>query len=173
MSAPHRLHMDKDVLASELVGALDEAIAPNAVEPFDLHRLELAGRISKRLAIGPLARRNGRTRRGLQAGAQIDRQHFLRLKAALQPHRNALDRRALGEASAAVLAKHAEVQQHVAIDIVADQETEPARRIEPFHTARDRRQLRLRGIIAGHHDGPYLFLGQMDGCAYHCLVLSP
>ena len=40
-----------------------------------------------------------------------------------------------------MLAKHAEMEQHVAVDVVADQEAEAARRVEPFHPAGNRRQL--------------------------------
>ena len=39
------------------VGPLDETIAANAVEPFDLHRLERAGRFRKRLAVRAFAHR--------------------------------------------------------------------------------------------------------------------
>ena len=35
-----------------------------------------------------------------------------------------------------MLAKHAEVQQHVALESVADEEAEATRRVEPFHPAR-------------------------------------
>ena len=38
------------------VDPVDEAIALDAIEPFDLHRLELARRIGKRLAVGALGR---------------------------------------------------------------------------------------------------------------------
>ena len=38
-----------------------------------------------------------------------------------------------------MLAKHAEMEQHVALDLVADEEAEAARRVEPFHPAGDRR----------------------------------
>ncbi len=37
-----------------------------------------------------------------------------------------------------MLAKHAEVHQHVAFELVADEEAEAARGVEPFHPAGDR-----------------------------------
>ena len=63
---------------------VDEAIALDAIEPFDLHRLELAGRVGKRLAVGPLGRRNGRARL-LRARPSTGRSRgsCLRLQAAL------------------------------------------------------------------------------------------
>ena len=40
-----------------------------------------------------------------------------------------------------MLAQHAEMEQDVAVELVADEEAEAARRVEPFHPAGDRRQL--------------------------------
>ena len=145
MRVAHRLHVDEHVLAAQLVGPLDEAIAANAVEPFDLHRLELAGRVGKRLAIGPFGRRHGRARL-LRQGRARGRSTGSVLACSPRSSRtgtHSIDR-AFGDASAAMLAKHAEMEQHVAVDLVADQEAEAARRVEPFHAAGDRRQLGLR-----------------------------
>jgi len=51
-----------------------------------------------------------------------------------------------------MLAKDAEVQQHVAFEPVAHEEAEAASGVEPLHTAGDRRQLRGRGrIIISRH----------------------
>ena len=59
--------------------------------------------------------------------------------------------RAFGNAPAAMLAKHAEVEQHVALELVADEEAEAARRVEPFHAAGDRRHLgRRKGFVRVH-----------------------
>src|SRR6185503_7245666 len=167
LCAPNRLHVNEHVLAAQLFRPLDETIAANAVEPFDLHRLELAGRFGQRLAVSPLRRRNGRPRGLGQGRAQVDREDALRLEPALEPNGDAFDQRAFGYASPPVLAKHAEMKQHVAVDLVADEETEPARRVEPFHPPRDRRKLRLGGIILGYHGGPYPSLGQTHGRTYH------
>ena len=62
MRDAHRLHVNEHVLAAQLVRPLDETIAAYAVEPFDLHRLELASRIGKRLAVGAFGGRHGRAR---------------------------------------------------------------------------------------------------------------
>src|SRR5215213_18568 len=53
----NRLHMDEDVLLAIPLGAaaIDETIALDAIEPLDLHRLEFAGRVGKRLAVGSFA----------------------------------------------------------------------------------------------------------------------
>ena len=40
-----------------------------------------------------------------------------------------------------MLAKHREMQKHVAVELIADQKTEPARGIEPFDAAANRRKL--------------------------------
>ena len=50
-----------------------------------------------------------------------------------------------------MLAKDAEVQQHVALEPVADEEAEAARGVEPFHTAGDRQHLgRAEGFVDVH-----------------------
>src|SRR5206468_8645391 len=128
----------------DLVRPFDETIAANAVEPFDLHRLELTGRLCQRASIGAFAGGNGGSRRLRQCRTQVDRQYAPGLQPALEPHWNAFDGRAFGHASAPVVAKHAEVQENVAFDVVADQEAEPAGRVEPLHATGDRRHLRVR-----------------------------
>ena len=45
-----------------------------------------------------------------------------------------------------MFAKHAEMQEHVAVDVVADDESEPAGRVEPFHPAGDRRASSARRL---------------------------
>ncbi|MCY7280904.1 MAG: hypothetical protein LH610_08430 [Sphingomonas bacterium] len=45
---------------------------------------------------------------------------------------NALDQCAFGQASAAMVAEDREVDQHIAVALVADQESEATRRVEPF-----------------------------------------
>ena len=172
MGVAHRFHVHEHVLAARRIGTVDEAIALYSVEPFDLHRLELSGRVGKRLAVGPFARWNGRTRRGLQAGAEVDRQDFLGLKPALEPHRDAFDRRALGQAPPSVLAKHAEVQQHVAVDLVADDKAEATRRVEPFHPARDRPQFGSGGVVFGFHFHVRLIAGKGRTNPLHGYLLT-
>src|SRR6476659_5259588 len=135
MRAPHRLHMHEYVLAAHILRALHEAIAANAIEPFDLHRLELAGRFRKRLAVGPFGGGNGRARLLRQGRTQVDGQDSLGLQAPLKTHRHTFDDRALGHASAAMLTKYAEVEEDVTFHLLADEEPESARRIEPFHAA--------------------------------------
>jgi hypothetical protein len=120
MCASHRLHVHEDVLAARFVRPLDEAIAANAVEPFDLHRLELAGRIGKRPAVRAFRGGNGRARLLGQGRAEVDGQDALRLQPALEPHRHAFDDRAFGHTPSAMLAQDAEVQQHVTVKLVAD-----------------------------------------------------
>ena len=85
MRHAHRFHVHEHVLAAQFVGPLDEAIAANAVEPFDLHRLERSRRIRKRLAVRAFAGGHGRSRLLRQGRRDVDRQHLLGLKPALQP----------------------------------------------------------------------------------------
>ena len=70
-----------------------------------------------------------------KAVCQVDRDDLARLQAALEPDRHAFDQRAFGQAAPAMLAKHAEMQQDVAVELVADDEAEAARGVEPFHPA--------------------------------------
>ena len=51
---------------------------------------------------------------------------------------------AFGNAPPAVLAKDAEVEQHVALEPIADEEPESPRGVEPFHPAGDRQAFRAR-----------------------------
>ena len=144
-------HMHEHVLAARFVGPLDETIAANAVEPFDLHRLERAGGIRKRLAVRAFAHWHGRARLLRQGCGRIDRDDLLGLEPTLKPYGHTFDDRPFGHASATVLAQHAEVQQHVAFDLLADEEAEAARRIEPFYAAGDRLHLgRTRAVVRLH-----------------------
>ena len=59
-----------------------------------------------------------------------------------------------------MLAKHAEVQQHVAVDLVADDKPKAARRVEPFHPARNRPQLGSGRVVFGFHFHMRLFAGK-------------
>ena len=71
-----------------------------------------------------------------------------------------------------MLAKHAEVQQHVTVDLVADDEAEPARRVEPFHPACDRPQLGSGGVVFGFHFHVRLFAGKGRTNPLHPVTLT-
>ena len=51
---------------------------------------------------------------------------------------DAFDRGAFGQAAPAMVLEHAEMNQYVAFAVVADEEAEAARRVEPFDPARHR-----------------------------------
>ena len=53
------------------------------------------------------------------------------------------------------------MQQDVALELFADDEAEPAGRVEPFHPAGDGFQFRLSRIVVGLHFGPISSLGQL------------
>ena len=164
---PHRLHMDEHVLGFAVAGPIHETIATHAIEPFDLHRLELSGRIGERLAVGAVHACVGRARLLRQGRREVDRKNFLRLQPALQLNRNAFDDCAFGNAPAAMLAKHAEVEKHVPLHILADDKAEAASRVEPFHPAGDRWQLSWRGFLDRIQFGPSLPFRQLHRPACH------
>src|SRR5689334_10671633 len=64
------------------------------------------------------------------------------------------------------------MQENVALDLVANQETKPASRVEPFHTAGHRRHFCLGSLSRRLNGGPCLSLGQLDGRAYHLPPLT-
>ena len=67
-------------------------------------------------------------------------QHLARLQPALLLRHQAFDDRAFGQAAAVMLAQHGEMDQDVAVDVVADEEAEAAGRVEPFDGAGDAQQ---------------------------------
>ena len=60
------------------------------------------------------------------------------LKPALLLDRDDFDDCAFGDAPPAVFAKDAEVQQHIALEAITNEETESPRGVEPFHPSGDR-----------------------------------
>ena len=101
---PHSFHVDEDV-GRQVVQPVDETIALYAIEPFYLHRLELAGRLNKGVAVGSLAGTGYRTHSAGQCFAEVDRKNFYSLKAALLLLDQRFDDGAFGQASAVMFAK--------------------------------------------------------------------
>ena len=64
-----------------------------------------------------------------------------------------VDDRAFRDASPSMLTQHAEMEQDVALHIVADEETESPRCIEPFHSPGDWRHFGLRRVVIRLHRG--------------------
>ena len=134
----NRLHMDEHVLAARLVGPLEKAIAAYAVEPFDLHRLELAGRVRQGAAIGAIGR--GMDERGC-AGKAADRS-IERIFFAWSPRSSRTGTHSMiapsGTLRRPCSRSTLKWMQDVAVELVADQESKAARRVEPFDAAGDR-----------------------------------
>ena len=98
-----------------LPGAVEEAVALDAIEPFDLHRLILAGGVGKRLAIRALGgRMAGRAAIGKAVDRSIDnilrackpRSWWAAMHSIVAPS---------GSAAAAMFLEHAEMDQDVAV----------------------------------------------------------
>ena len=60
-----------------------------------------------------------------------------------------------------MVAKHAEMQQDVTVQLIADEKAEPSRRVEPFHAPGDRLHLGLSRVVLGLHFGPIPSFGQL------------
>ena len=97
---------------------------------------------------------------------------ILRLQPALLAYRHALDDCAFGNAPAAMLAEHAEVEQHVAVEVIAHKETEAAGGVEPFHPSDDRRQFRCGKGVVRVHFGLGLPFGSSRCNAYHGVFIN-
>ena len=153
--AAHRLHVDEDV--GVIAVADEETIALEPIEPFDPHRLR-ARPPSSSSGIGSTcvaARRAAVSRSGPVA---VERSKLTSARACSPRSRctaRHIGARALGQAAAAERAQHREMDQDIALAIVADQEAEAAGRIEPLDRARDfnlaglRERRRFRVCIVG------------------------
>lgn len=128
---PNRFHMHEDVRI-RLADPIEKAVALYSIEPLYLHRFERARAIRQGLAVGAISGRNGRSCRAGQGFAEIDRNNPSRLQSAILLFDDAFDQRAFGQAAAAMVAQNRKMDQHIAVALLADQETEPASRIEPF-----------------------------------------
>jgi len=84
----------------------------------------------------------------------------LRLQAPLLLDDQALDQRAFRQAAPVMLLQDAEVDQDIAVRLVADDEAEAAGRVEPFHRAGEMQQILLDGFRAR----PIVALGNR-GCS--------
>jgi hypothetical protein len=93
-------------------------------------------------------RSDGRAVRPRELGdhrlAQIDADHLARLKAPLLLDDEAFDHRAFGQAAPVMLLEHREMDEDVALGLLADDEAEAAGGVEPFDRAGDMEQ-RLAG----------------------------
>ena len=121
--------------ASGSLDPIEETIALHAIEPFHLHRLELAGRVRQGLTVGAIGGRNGRSGRCRQGLAEVDRDDSARLEAAILLFDDAFDQRALGQAAPTMVAKHRKMDQDIAVARIADQKTKAAGGVEPFDPA--------------------------------------
>ena len=158
--------MDEDVLAVRLV-ADEEAVTLQPVEPLDPHRLELAGLVEQGRRIDPLGRRAAAGEIGHHRLRKVDREHLAGLQAALLLRDQAFDDRAFRKAAPVVLLQHREMDEDVARGLIADQEAEPARGIEPLYRAGELDQgfvARLgRGFGRARPSRPILFGGGVVG----------
>ena len=104
-----------------------------------------------------------------QGRPKVDRDDPLRLQPALQPHRDAFDDRAFGHAPPAVLAKHAEVKQHVAFDVSLTRKPKPRVASNHFTRPVTARQLGAERAVFGLHYRLVASLGQL----YASLTMGP
>ena len=141
-------HVNKDV-CRQIVQPVDEAVALYAIEPFNLHRLKLAGRILKRLTVGTLSWIGYRTHGARQCLAKVDRKNLYGLQTALLFLHQSFHDRAFRQAAPVMLAKDREMDQDITFAVGADEEAETARRVEPFYPSSDRYRVRRDRLLLG------------------------
>jgi hypothetical protein len=140
--------LDKYV-GRQVVQPVDEPIAFYAIEPFYLHRLELAGRLDKHLAVGPLSGRGYRTYGAGQCLTEIDGKNLDRLEPPLLLLDQRFDYRAFGKAAAVMFAKDREMNENVAFAVITDEKSKTARRVKPFDASSDVNSVRRNGLLLG------------------------
>ena len=107
-AAPRTVSMCRKIsCARGCVDPIDETIALDAIEPFDLHRLERPCAVQRRGPVAIALPTGDGEREPRQGLRQIDRRITRRLESAMLPHGDAVMAAPSGSASPAMVAKHA------------------------------------------------------------------